>query len=319
MLIYRITELLKSSLLLGGLLLCFCGAASVPIALRDTIIIDGEVVEVEVRDKKVDTDSLQREAKSDLCKLPHPWNIALATGIGTELGRCSWTNAAGSDWKAIDQFLGTNAYFKFSPRLGAEATAMANKHWGVRLGLYYTALRYEYSSLDQNGLEPDSMRFKFSASGNQLLQYYKYNVGIGVESDTSTVRIIDHSYYASMLEVPLGVRWFPQGNDARWAWFVDVGVAWRHRLTLPTLAQADVLNANGQYRRTAIAPGDMRRDFFIPQCRAGIQLATGKSWRWEAQVGAIASRAVSINRNDLFQITTTGWFVQIGCCKYLVW
>jgi hypothetical protein len=306
----------KSSILILVLLFAFISAqSSFCISASDTIIVDGELVEIEPRKKKVDIDSLDQVLKRDIAIPREKIVVALSALPGADFSRCRWSSNSDS-LQNLNLFLGQKAYWKPTFSAAFESSVMLNNQLGVFAGLGWSQLRFGYETLNKATLSADSLRFAFENRSGNLYQYYTYQVGPGFETDTTQVGQMDFSSTINFCDIPLGLRIYPSSYNDKIAFYIDLGGVFRHRMNSVSFANAYLLNDKGRLTEVNLNSAALPKNYFTANIRVGCQGKLNESWRWQAQMMLVNFPETDLNNDALFRVRFSTWRLQLGISRF---
>lgn len=226
--------------------------------LGDTLILDGELIRIEKREVEINVDSLQRKAISDVQSPPSKKVFSLSAELGGFFGSINQTTS-NDTLLTLAQFLDRGKSYRIQPMGRLSGVFFLQPRVGVFLHLGAERHTYAIPTLSASSLAADSAIFRFENRDGELWQYFVYPIGIGFETDTTQVRVINKNRSAWMVNLQLGGRFFLSKSNASdhkkpWKVYADLGVQWK--LALGDLyggleeEQPILVNANG--RRLAI-------------------------------------------------------------------
>jgi hypothetical protein len=301
------------------LLFAFLSAQSAFMALpKDTIIVDGELVEIEPRRKRVNIDSLDQAAKQDVSVPREKIHFSLSALSGLDVSRCRWSGENDS-MVNLNQFLGEKAYWKPTFSGGIETCVLLNSQLGINTGLGWSQLKYGYETINTSTLSSSEARFAFESRNGELYEYVKYEVGPGFETDTLLVSKRDYIGTMSFLEVPIGLRIYPVNFQNKFAFYIDLGGLFRRRVASSEFAPAYLLNAQGDLSEVNMRIPDLPKNYFTANIRFGCQGTINQKWRWQAQATVVNFPETDLNTSDFFRVRFSTWRIQAGICRFFSW
>jgi hypothetical protein len=298
------------------LLFAFLSAQSSFLSLpNDTIIVDGEVVEIEPRRKRVNIDSLEQASKQDVTTPREKIYFSFSALSGLDMSRCRWSGENDS-MVNLNQFMGEKAYWKSTFSGGIETSVLLNSQLGINAGLGWSQLKFGYETLNASTLAPSDSRFAFESRNGELYQYMKYEVGPGFETDTTLVGTQDFLGTMSFLEIPIGMRIYPISFQDKFAFFIDLGGLFRRRIASSEFVPAYLLNARGQLSEVNMRVPDLPKNYFTANIKLGCQGSINQKWRWQAQAMVVNFPETDLNTSDFFRVRYSTWRVQVGICRF---
>lgn len=306
----------KSSIVFMVLLFAFLSAQSSFFILgNDTIIVDGEVVEVEPRSKRVNVDSLDQAMKRDVTSPREKIVVGMAALGGADLSRCRWSGGMDT-LQHLNRFLGEKAYWKPTISAAFEASAMLNNQLAVSAGIGWSQLRFGYETINTASLAADSLRYAFENRSGELYQYFTYAVGPGFETDTTLVQSSEFLGTIGFLEVPVGLRIYPTSFKEKFAFYIDLGGVFRHRVNATPLATTYLLNEKGRLMEVNLNSHPLPKNYFTANSRLGCQGKLNELWRWQAQMMVVNFPETDLNNSDLFRVRFSTWRMQVGITRF---
>lgn len=236
----RFLQKIKSNVVIAALLFVLMpnlSNASWPVA--DTIIVDGDTIYIEKKEKVLNLDSLQEKADDDVItkRIPqHRYSMALNAGWNSTIGTYQ---SAFESYQPLDNFIDRKKSHKgnFSPALdigfrfwGTEMKR-GELHLSVHSGIQYNEINIYSSQMDESPFAHDSI-FQLMHLDNQLqLEYFNIfdttDQGIIGELDTAIVKTEQSLNYFQTWDIPLKLRATYLLPNSQISLFVEAGVLYR--------------------------------------------------------------------------------------------
>jgi uncharacterized membrane protein (DUF485 family) len=279
----------------------------------DTLILDGEVVELEVDEIAVNTDSLNRLLGKDVRKIRRLPRMAFSLfPFGVETAYVRWNGVQGDSLVFLEQFMGTQGVLRLSASAQAEASVWLNDYIRVRAGVYYTSWNTSFRQLNPANLVADSARFGFFNDNGRLLQYYRFPVGVGFETDTLEMPLAANAYRSTQWAIPFGMRVMLNPQAKTWQFYADIGGVFRITRANDDAFSAGFLNSIGQWESRTIESGARNTRFFQAQIRLGASFFLSDRWYLEAQSALVNFPSLSTAEAPWLSDRLSSWGVNIG-------
>ena len=283
--------------------------------IKDTIIIDGEIVEVEKEVVPTNLDSLIKASQRDVRTPRGPLFISISAFPGIELDRTRWGSVYDT-LQTLEEFTGKKKVWKMSSYTGAEGSVFLNDQLSIRIGAYFGKSKFETLNLDIHQLAPDSMRFRFDVLDGKLRQYYKYSVGIGYESDTTEVTLNKQVSAFSFIDVPFGLRVFPTGRSNKTTFYVDLGLNARFVSKQIQVPDSYLINANGrciEEDQLSVAAKSVYTWF---QLGVGVQTLIKKNWYLDLRSSMVNFPEQQLYAHPLSELRLNSYSLSVGITRY---
>lgn len=259
----RFLQNIKSNVVLAALLFVLMPTASIaswPVA--DTIIIDGDTIYIEKRERTLNVDSLQEEANDDVItkRIPqHRFSMALNMGWNSTIGTFQ---SAYESYQPLDNFIDRKNSHKgnISPsldigiRFWGTVMEKGELHLSVHSGIQYNEINIFSSQMDQSPFAHDSI-FQLMYLDSQLqLEYFNIfdttDQGIIGELDTAIVKTEQSLNYFQTWDIPFKLRATYLFPNTQISLFAEAGVIYRVvQSSGQTKRDNYLVNAKAEFRR----------------------------------------------------------------------
>jgi hypothetical protein len=294
-------------------------ASSFDVAPNDTLILDGEIIEIVQKNRSDVRDSIEEFGKSDL-RIRGVNN--LKSSVGISLGGFAnfvTTTSNLNGWYYLPEWMDQKRDDGFGFDIGipvrkelASIQFASNKMTiGVELFLGYQSLNWKSITVASEQLDQDSI-IGFRREGDQLFLDYVTIIGEPIpvyELDTIDVKINRSTFQTHQIHFKLGptLSWAFKRD---WSLVAFVGVSYRSSLTMKKSADSFWINEDGQYKR--LAGQDIALKQYLLSPALGIGMARDFSEQW--RIGLNASFVgPGVILNDNAELTWTAWQAGFVC------
>jgi hypothetical protein len=251
----------------------------------DTIIIDGEVIEIEQNDVRTNLDSLEKKGQKDI-RIP----------IGTVKG--FWSVQAGGlasfapysfipdSLQYLSSFLGFQEPMSVSPTAGVQVGLDFNDQFGIRLGAGFSQMKWKYQVLDESQLVAPNLRTNFENRSGELWQRYVVFIDPGFEERFSKIDLSTESITYTTLDVSGAFRFYPVRKKNGWSVYIDLGVAPRiSKGSVNKASRAYFLAENGDWRKLDLESSLIPKTIVFMNAEIGGQYHFAETYAAAFQIG----------------------------------
>jgi hypothetical protein len=299
----------KSSVPLVMLLLFFATKAlALDHCPSDTLILDGEIIEIEVNDKSSERDSLEEWGKQDTRKFTQrKYNNRFAFQMGAVYN----VNSVTSDVRELT-FLPTYMGFKKHNALGFDVHTSYRRDigelrimgapvvWGVEVGFGLQQLKWKSIGFDPVQIDKDSL-VGFRRDGDQLFLDYItiFDEPFPVyELDTLELELIEQKFVVNSAIVRIGptLSWELPGQSD---FTLSLGVNYRLQFQRVKVFDQYWIGEQGQYSTQKAEELAMKTYVLSPFMRASWSKDLVNRMRWGLSLMAIGPANVINDNQDL--------------------
>lgn len=280
------------------LLFLFMGftSASASVCVSDTLILDGEVIEIEQKDIVTNTDSVEKAGKKDVKKqwpdLPFTMGVYGAPG----LTMCSTYDA---DNQLVDDFLGLKPSREFSYSYGLDIRGMLREDVDVGIGLFFSKQNTASYSVNQTQLAPSDNRTAFENIDGQLWQRYVVFIDPGFEERFTQVDLVRSKHSFKTLEVPISFRYYALPRKEKWTVYFSLNAVYREISDIKGVPSfIDEVKADGTFNRTLLVRQDFNTSFWSAMVDAGAQWKITESLRIDANISWTVPKVYLMSTQD---------------------
>lgn len=232
---------IKGNIVFTMLLFLLCSASSYANwPVRDTLILDGDTIYIEKREKIVNLDSLQEELNEDIVTKRIPQHrLSMAFGVG-------WNQTVGNFHSAyqsyvpLDNFMGikNSNIGNITPsvsigcRLWNRPMKQGECQLSMRTGLAYNQISIYSTQMDEKNFQQDSIIKLDYVDDLLLLEYFTIfdttDQGIIGELDTAIVNTERGLNRFNTWDIPLKLRVTYLLNATKISLFAEAGVIYRY-------------------------------------------------------------------------------------------
>lgn len=250
------------------MLLFLFGNLRSEVAVRDTIILDGEKIYIEKSEVVADLDSLREEASDDIRRQQKKSSfleLALEAGIHTTWSRFG---TSVNNQQTLDGFMGRKKSVVLNPDFGADIgiylyrlpTSSGEKKLSLQTGVFRNQMCFKSTQMDASQLEQDSI-IRFYRTGETVnLEYFTvfdWGPPIIGEADTLQVNLSRNTTKVTTTEFPIRLRYTQSLGSEKMSWFAEAGIIYRiSSFRMDDIQQNYLLNSEGKY--VSIAAKDFK-------------------------------------------------------------
>lgn len=289
-----------------------CTAAASSVCVSDTLILDGEVIEIEQKDIVTNTDSIEKAGKKDVKKqwpdLPFSIGIYGAPGVTV-------CNIYDEDNHLIEDFLGLKPSREFSYSYGFDIRGALREDVDVGIGLFFSKQNISSYSLDASQLAPSDSRSAFENVDGQLWQRYVVFIDPGFEERFTQVNLNLSKHSFKTLEVPISFRYYALPRKENLAHYFSLNAVYREISNIEGVpAFIDEVTADGEWNRTLLLRQDFNVSFWSAMVDAGVQWKITDSWRLDANISWTVPKVYLMSSQDYNWRWSAG-YLRIGLVK----
>lgn len=233
----------------------------------DTIILDGEVIEMEKKEVKTNVDSLQKVESTDFKNPPKQWRFfgSVDYQIGTHFASIEIPN---SNLIELSDFLGSNS----SPSLGMAASGKFGLDLSDYISIYSRFFWGNYGiksfSIDESSLSDDDSRVSFENNNGILYERYVLFIDPGFEERFEEVSTSEKRIGVRVAGIGVNTRFYTTGKDNKIAPFIDLGAMWRIHKMLDDDAVYSITE-NGLWSKSVITKAQANSSAWFAQLGLG--------------------------------------------------
>lgn len=281
---------------------------------RDTLILDGEVIEIKQKPVKTDTDSLQEERKKDVVKVMKPYLITIGVNAGMTAGMFEISSQADS-LTSVDEFLNNKSKVQFNSHFGINVRLPIYKGFDVGVGYYFNTISLEGLMIDESTLCPEDERVSFENRDGQLWQNYVVFIDPGYETREDQVTLDPYKIKIKTREIPLSLRYnftLPDSPISLWA---GGGVLFRTTSKIDGLPMFTYyINEQGNWKRSFFNDPEMVTKSQIYQFDLGVKYQLTPSVSGVVNLGYVTKQN-ELSINDSYNWDWSSGFIRIGVAK----
>ncbi|MFZ4786145.1 MAG: hypothetical protein ACOYLH_11755 [Flavobacteriales bacterium] len=286
--------------------------ASASVCIKDTLILDGEVIEIEQKDVVTNTDSIEKAGKKDIKKqwpdLPFSFGIYGAPGLTT----CSPFDA---DNHLLDDFLDLKPSREFSYSYGVDLRGMLREDVDVGIGLFFSKQNITSQSINTAELAPAESRRAFENVDGQLWQRYVVFIDPGFEERFTQVNLNRQKHSFRTLEVPLSFRYYVLPRNQPWSAYFSLNAVYRQISNITGVpAYFDEVKSDGTWNRTLLMRQDFNSSFWSAMVDVGAQWKITESLRVDVNLSWTIPKVYLMSSQEYNWRWNAG-YVRVGLVK----
>jgi hypothetical protein len=285
---------------------------------NDTIIIGGEVLEIEVEDVLTNTDSLRKSAREDIKRKKGLviGGFHLHGGPAMAFSKFEWNN---DDFRSVNEFVGKPAEQSFGFAAGADLSIYFTSYFGLRAGVSISNVSTRLYTIDRLDLSPDSTRNSFEFVNDEIIENSTIFISPGFEERSKTIDYLDQRWRYRVIDFPITCVFSPGINiSEKLTGTFEIGGVMRFTSPLDLPQYVDFINEEGNFERTPLLANRASKSTFLITGAACITYKINKGW-W------LESRACIISRQrDMYSSSVAVWNasnvrIEIGVVRVFDW
>jgi hypothetical protein len=300
-------------------LLCsplFCSASI--ILSNDTIIIGGEVLEVEVEDVVTNTDSLRKAARDDIKRKKGViiGGFHLHGGPAMSISNLEWNF---DDFQSINQFVESPAEQSFGLVAGADLSIYFTSYFGLRAGVSVSNVSTRLYTIDQLDLSPDSVRNSFEFSNDEIIENSTIFISPGFEERTKTIDYTDEVWKYRVVDFPVTCVFSPGINiSERLTGTFEIGGIMRITSPVSVPQYMDFINEAGDFERVPFEVNRASKSTFLITGAACVTYKINNGW-WLESRASIISRQRDIYSSSIAVWNLANVRLEVGIVRVFDW
>lgn len=268
---------------------------------NDTIIIGGEVLEVEVEDVVTNTDSLRKAARDDIKRKKRIiiGGFHLHGGPSMTISNVEWNF---DEFQSINQFIGKSAEQSFGLVAGADLSIYFTSYFGLRAGVSISNVSTRIYNIDLLDLSPDSVRNSFEFLNDEIIENSTIFISPGFEERTKTIDYSDEIWKYRVLDFPITCVFSPGINiSERLTGTFEIGGIMRIAAPVSLPQYVDFINEAGDFERVPLLANKAPKSTFLITGGACITYKMNKGWWLESKVSVIS------RQRDIYTSSMAAW------------
>lgn len=309
------------------------------IAVRDTIIIDGEVIYIEKEEVRTNLDSLNEAAGKDRRRSPGELNMHFHLGCHGLIGG-TWSSVTGEspNFQTLERFTGKSDFFLLNAGGGLDlGYSLFNRQKGKTVldiqlwsGVSFSQLRLGSRTFDRSLFLQDSLT-GLIRSGNDLILNYLDSTGTGAQGETLweqrslEIPVKNEVHVYRTMDIPLFLRFHLTPAGSALNYFADMGVVYR-KITLESGSERFLVNGRAQLQMLHHDNLQAADHLMVPVLNVGVTMrvsslmkSSGKSGLADKiSIGGMASSQLLpaiFNDSDAYRYSFTSFGLRI----FAVW
>lgn len=280
----------------------------------DTLILDGEIIEIKQKPVKTDTDSLESAGKKDVVKIRKPYLV----GIGLYSGMTAGWNTdftSNDSLKSVSEYLNLNSKITINAQFGMDVRLPIFKNIDLGIGYFLNTISIEGKQIDESTLCPEDERVSFENRNGELWQKYVVFIDPGYETREDQVSLSSYQFKVKTREVPINIRYIFNIPDSPLSLFAGGGVVLRSATKTKALPLFTyMINDDGEWERILHNKYDIITRSTLYQIDAGIKYQWTPSMFVTANIGFI-SKQEKLTTNETFNWNWGAGFLRVGIVK----
>jgi hypothetical protein len=280
----------------------------------DTLILDGEIIEIKQKPVKTNTDSLQEARRKDVLKVRSPYLIELGAHAGMSAGIFNITSNSDS-LTSVNEFLNKKNAVQFNSHFGFDIRLPIYKGIDLGIGYFFNTISLEGLVMDESTLCPEDERVSFENRNGQLWQNYVVFIDPGYETREDQVTLNTYKVKIRTREIPLSLRYNFTIPDSPITLFAGGGVLFRSTSKFEGMPTSIYLmNQSGDWRKIFLEKSDVVTKSQLYQVELGMK------YRLTPSISAVVNLGFTTKQNELSSSPTYNWdwssgFLRIGVTK----
>ncbi len=248
----------------------------------DTLILDGEVIEIEKREEKTNIDSLQEVLNNDQKEPNKQWRYYAGAewSIGAHLSELTYNN---SGFTELADFLGDKYPAAMAMGGSLKAGIDISDYVSVYGRFFYGNYLIKGAIFDESSLSPDELRSAFETSDGRLFERYVVFIDPGFEERIEERSVNEYRIGIRSWSLGLNARFYLTGRDKPQTPFVDLGLIHRD-LKMEEDETVFGLNSSGEWTKTVISKDQGKQKSWMAQMAVGYLLEMKRGHLLEASL-----------------------------------
>ncbi|MEZ4799671.1 MAG: hypothetical protein R2809_07845 [Flavobacteriales bacterium] len=241
------------------LLLSFQSFAS-SICPSDTIIIDGEIITIKKRERKVNVDSLDSQGLKDVIHEKNP-----IRGYAEFFGGMSiplYTEKEEmAGFTSVTDFIGIKPRFALNYAFGAKLGVELMDGISVNIGGSYQSFTFTNSTIASSSIAPDDQRTNFENRNGELWQRYVVFIDPGFEERFSLVPAGQDAYKVGFVNLTADFKYNFYKKNVDYNPVFVLGFNQKAYIGPPPSLKHYFVNANGQWAESETKSTDFNKSW----------------------------------------------------------
>lgn len=228
--------------------------------LSDTIIIDGEIITIKKRERKVNVDSLENQGLKDVVadKLPIKGYAEFFGGLSIPL----YTEKEEmSGFTPVSEFIGVKSRFSLNYAFGAKLGVEITDGISVNVGAGYQSFTFTNTTIAANSIAPDDQRTNFENRNGELWQRYVVFIDPGFEERFSLVPAGQDAYKVGLVNVSADFKYNLYKNNVDYNPVFVLGFNHKSYVGTPPSLKHYFVNTNGEWAESETTSANFRKSW----------------------------------------------------------
>lgn len=246
----------------------------------DTLILDGEVIEIEKREEKTNVDSLQKAQNEDKIQPRKQWRYYAGAemAVGAHLSQLTYNNAGFTE---LSDFLGEKYPAARAVGGGLKAGIDISDYISVYGRFFYGNYMIKGVAMDESSLSPDELRTAFVANDGRLLERYVIFIDPGFEERIEERTTNEYRIGIRSWSIGMNARFYLTGRDKPSTPFIDLGLIHRD-LRMEEDETIFGLNSSGEWTKSTVSKEQGSQKNWMTQFALGYLLEVNNGHLIEA-------------------------------------
>jgi hypothetical protein len=280
----------------------------------DTLILDGEIIEIKQKAIKTDTDSLEEARKKDVVKIRSPYLISIGAHVGLSAGFYK-ISSLGDTLTSVNEFLDSKNKVQLNSHFGIDVRLPIYKGLDLGVGYYFNAISLEGKRIDESTLCPEDERVSFENRNGQLWQNYVVFIDPGYETREDQVTLNSYEIKLRTREIPISLRYNFSIPDSPFSIFLGGGIVFRNTSKIEGLPMSTyLLNESGEWRKFNFSDAEIVTQSRVYLFEAGARYSLTPSLTASMDLG-FNTKQKELSMTDLYNWDWSSAYLRIGVIK----
>jgi hypothetical protein len=281
---------------------------------QDTLILDGEIIEIKQKAIKTDTDSLEEARKKDVVKIRSPYLISIGAHAGLSFGTFSISSFSDT-LTSVNEFLDLKNKVQLNSHFGLDVRLPIYKGFDAGVGYYFNTISLGGIMIDESTLCPEDERVSFENRNGQLWQNYVVFIDPGYETRESQVALNTYQVKIRTREIPVSLRYNFSIPDSPFSIFLGGGIVFRNTSKIEGLPMSTyLLNESGNWTRFFFSDSEIVTQSRIYLFEAGMKYSLTPSLTASMDLG-FNTKQKELSTSVLYNWDWSSAYLRIGVIK----
>lgn len=261
---------IKGNAVLTALLFLFLTfPAQAFFCVNDTIILDGDIISIQKRERKVNLDSLEKAGNEDVLKNKKP----IRGSFGASLGLVSpffRNNAELENFLSLQKFTNQKEPVSIGPAFGINAAVDISDNITIKVAGTYSSIYLRSFEVNEAQIASDETRTNFENRGGELWQRAVVFIDPGFEERFSKIDVNTTRHQIIFFDIDVNLRYVPKPVKEGWTGWVEFGFSPRLAISEAPELEQYFFNASGDWDKQTIATSNFKKSWLFLNVSGGV-------------------------------------------------